>query len=217
MSEHRPTPQGPTPFTPTPAYRILLERLIQTRQDMGLSIEQLAHKLELTPAQVTAFESGNQPLGFIDVRNWLLALGMPFTHFTQTLDDELRAKLDEELEELEQAPEVHPDPKPSKYTRADPLPHQIPTIQVLFFPIGQPPEIRTIPNHLESMQELVGGLITTFETGIDGTIGVANDEALLESMPLNRSVPATGAHIFGPFFVAGDAPPGFRSIAPHEL
>ncbi len=210
MSKHRPTPQGFTPFTPSPAYRIFLNRLINTRQDKGLSQEQLAHKLELTPEQVTAFESGEAPLGFIDVRNWLLALGMPFTHLTQTLDDELRAKLDAEIEATE-APELN------KYTRAEPLPHQVPTIQVLFFPIGQAPEVRTIPNHLKSMQELVGGLITTFETGIDGTIGVANDEALLESMPLNRSVSATGAHIFGPFFVAGDAPHKFRSLAPREM
>ncbi len=184
---------------------------------MGLSIEQLAHKLNLTPAQVTAFESGEAPLGFIDVRNWLLALDMPFTQFTQTLDDELRAKLDAEMEEIEPVHEVHPAPEPSKYTRAEPLPHQVPTIQVLFFAPGAAPEVRTIKNTLEAKQELLGGLITTFETGVDGTIGVANDEALLESMPLNRVVPATGAHIFGPLFVAGDAPPSFRSLVPHEL
>ena len=49
------------------------------------------------------------------------------------------------------------------------------------------------------------------------TIGIANDEALLEGMPLNRHIPATGAGIFGPFLVAGDAPGGFRSLSPLEL
>jgi hypothetical protein len=60
-------------------------------------------------------------------------------------------------------------------------------------------------------------VITTFETGVERTIGIANDEALLESMPLNRHIPTTGAHIFGPFFVVGDAPPSFRSLQLHEL
>ncbi|RYF37467.1 MAG: DUF3846 domain-containing protein, partial [Cytophagaceae bacterium] len=66
-------------------------------------------------------------------------------------------------------------------------------------------------------QELVEGLITTFETGIPGTIGVANDEALVHDMELNRYIAPTGAHIFGPFFVAGDVDGGFRSLTPFEL
>jgi hypothetical protein len=93
----------------------------------------------------------------------------------------------------------------------------IPTIQVLFFAPDAYPVVRTIPNTLEAKQELVEGLITTFDTGIPGTIGVANDEALVQDMDPNRLIPATGAHIFGPFFVAGDIEGGFRSLAPREL
>lgn len=47
------------------------------------------------------------------------------------------------------------------------------TIQVLFFPCGEAPSVRTIENTLQAEQVLVGGLITTLETGVDGTIGIA--------------------------------------------
>ena len=205
--------EQPRPFTPTPAYRIFLERLVQAREECGLTQDELAAKLDLSPAQIAAFEAGEAPLGFMDVRAWLLALGVPFTHFTQGLDDRLRAELDAEIE----AESETPAPPPSKYTRAASLAHRVPRIQVLFFAPDAVPEVRRIPNTLEAKQKLVEGLITTFETGVAGTIGVANDEALLESMPFNRTVPATGAHIFGPFFVVGDAAPSFRTLSPLEV
>ena len=82
---------------------------------------------------------------------------------------------------------------------------------------GAPPKIRTIANTLEAKQAIVEGLITTFETGVPDTIGIAKDEALLCDMPLTRHIPATGAEIFGPFLVAGDVPGGFRSLSPLEL
>lgn len=84
---------------------------------------------------------------------------------------------------------------------------------MLFFACG---EVPTVPT-LEARQALVGGLITTFETGVDGTIGIANDEALLEDMPFNRSIPAISSGIFGPFLIGWDAPGGFRRLAPLEL
>ncbi len=208
MSQRRPS------FTPTPAYRLFLKSLIQTRIDRGFSIEQLAELIGITPKQVASFESGAVPLTFIDVRNWLLALDMPFTQFTQQMEEVLDSTL--EQDETIIYP-VDDDNEPDRHARADPLPHQVPSIQVLFFAPGETPEVRRIENTLEAKQKLVEGLITTFETGVEGTIGVANDEALLEDMPHNRQVPATGGHIFGPFLVAGDAPGGFRSLAPLEL
>ncbi len=208
MSKHR-------PFTPTPGYRLFLQSLVQTRLDRGYSTQHLAELVGLTPAQVASFEAGEHPLGFIDVRKWLLALDMPFTQFTQQMEEVLDSTL--ERDESIIFPGGDLEPEPNSYARADPLPHQLPSIQALFFAPGGPPEIRTIANTLEAKQALVEGLITTFETGVSNTIGVANDEALLCDMPLNRHVPATGAHIFGPFFVAGDAPPSFRSLAPLEL
>ncbi|RYG67705.1 DUF3846 domain-containing protein [bacterium] len=100
---------------------------------------------------------------------------------------------------------------------AAPTEPETPSIQVLFFAPEMPPEVRRIPDTLEAKQELVEGLITTFETGVPGTIGVANDEALVHDMELNRYIAPTGAHIFGPFFVAGDVDGGFRSLTPFEL
>ncbi len=196
-------------FTPGPAYRLFLAKLVQARIARGHSVEQLADIIGLTPQQIAAFESGAAPLTFIDVRHWLLALDVPWVQFTREMDELLDTTL--ETDEGIAFPEV-----PDKYARAAPL-APTPTIQVLFFAPGAAPEVRTIENTLEAKQKLVEGLITTFETGVQGTIGVANDEALLEDMPHNRWIPATGAGIFGPFLVAGDVDGGFRSLAPLEL
>jgi transcriptional regulator with XRE-family HTH domain len=176
-------------FTPSPAYRIFLSKLVEARVARGYSLEQLSEILGLTTQQIAAFEAGAHPLTFIDVRTWMLALDVPFVTFAKELDDLLDSTLtaDESI--------VYPgDADDSdKYARADPLPNQIPTIQVLFFPPGEAPSVRTIENTLEAKQALVGGLITTFETGIDGTIGIANDDALLEGMPFNREIIETSA------------------------
>ena len=93
---------------------------------------------------------------------------------------------------------------------------QTATIQVLLVRPDERPDLVTIPNELSAMQGLVGGTITTFDTGVPGTIGVANDEALLLRMPPNRFVPATGALIFGPLFLAGDGV-NFHSLSAGEL
>jgi transcriptional regulator with XRE-family HTH domain len=202
------------PFTPGPAYRLFLSKLVEARIARGYSIEQLAEITGLTTQQVAAFEAGAHPLSFIDVRTWLLALDVPFVTFAKELDDLLDSTLT--ADESITFPESEEDVS-ERYARADPLPHQIPTIQVLFFAPGEAPTVRTIENTLEAKQALVGGLITTFETGVSGTIGIAGDEALLEGMPFNREIIETSAHIYGPFLVAGDAPQGFRSLAPIEL
>ena len=54
------------------------------------------------------------------------------------------------------------------------------------------------------MQGVVGGTITCFQTGIEGTIGVCHDEGILLGFTPYRYIEATGALIFGPFFIAGD-------------
>ena len=66
------------------------------------------------------------------------------------------------------------------------------------------------------MQALVGELITVFETGVAGTIGVAGDEALLQQLPPNRYIEPTGAVIFGTFFVAVDGV-NFHSLSEKEM
>lgn len=98
-------------------------------------------------------------------------------------------------------------------TRARP---KTPTISVLVVEPSQAPYPATIPNTLEAMQTLVGGLITVFETGVAGTVGIANDEALLQQLPPNRYIEATGAVISGTFFVAGDGL-SFHSLSEKEM
>ena len=47
------------------------------------------------------------------------------------------------------------------------------------------------------MQTLIGGNVTSFETGVFDTVGIAHDEGLLLRLPPNRLIPTTGAVIFG--------------------
>jgi transcriptional regulator with XRE-family HTH domain len=61
-------------FTPSPAYRLFLFKLVEARIARGHSLEQFAETTGLTTQQVVAFEAGTHPLSFIDVRVWLLAL-----------------------------------------------------------------------------------------------------------------------------------------------
>ena len=77
-------------------------------------------------------------------------------------------------------------------------------IEILVFAPATRPALVTIPNTLRSMQGVVGGHITCFQTGIEGTIGVCHDEGILLGFTPCRYIEATGALIFGPFFIAGD-------------
>ncbi len=74
-------------FTPGPAYRVFLERLYEARLARGHSLEQLSEIIGLTTSQIAAFEAGEHPLTFTDVRNWLLALDVPFVTFARELDN----------------------------------------------------------------------------------------------------------------------------------
>jgi len=90
------------------------------------------------------------------------------------------------------------------------------SLHVLVVKPGAQPSPQIIGNNLDSIQAVVGGLFTTFDTGIEGVIGVANDEALMDDLPLNRMVPATGAGIFGTFFLAGDGI-NFHSLTQEQI
>ncbi len=79
-------------------------------------------------------------------------------------------------------------------------------IDVLVFAPATRPALVTIPNTLSAMQGIVGGTITCFQTGIEGTIGVCHDEGILLGFTPCRYIEKTGALIFGPFFIAGGHP-----------
>ena len=86
------------------------------------------------------------------------------------------------------------------------------TIQILVVPPGAAPYAHT----LETMQQLIGGYITSFDTGIFDTVGIAHDEGLLLQLPPNRLIPATGAVIFGTFFIAGSGI-NLHSLTPEQM
>ncbi len=76
-------------------------------------------------------------------------------------------------------------------------------ISILVVPPFGAPYAHELDNDLDAMQALIGGTITSFETGVFDTVGIAHDEGLLLKLSPNRQIPATGAVIFGTFFIAG--------------
>ncbi len=80
-------------FTPTPSYTLFLNMLVQERSDRGVSTEELAQRLELTPAQVQSYETGQRQLDFVQTRHWCIALGVPFLDFMLRLDAAITAQL----------------------------------------------------------------------------------------------------------------------------
>jgi transcriptional regulator with XRE-family HTH domain len=203
---------------PSTAYRAFLANLIRTREERGFSIEHLAQLIGLTPEELRAFEAGEKQLGLHDARKWLIALDLPFTQWRDGVRvgdaDEpqiMKSDIPDHENNLDAPTSDISTPLP-----ASTIEPEVPSMQVLYFAPGKPPEVKTIPNTLRAMQQLVGGLMSAFETDIPGTIGVANDEGIVNGMDFNRYIPGTGAQIFGPFFVLGDTPE-FRSLTPLEL
>ena len=88
-------------------------------------------------------------------------------------------------------------------------------IKVLKVEVGEPPEIKEIPNELSGLQHEVGGLIECVYLD-DGSIAVVNEEGKLNGMEPNRKL---GADIIcGPFFVCGDTLDGdFASLSEEQI
>ena len=79
-------------FTPTADYLLFLHQLIQERRDASVSQEELAKRLDLSPAQVAKYESGERQLNFVQTRDWCVALGVSFLDFMVKLDQEITAQ-----------------------------------------------------------------------------------------------------------------------------
>ena len=88
-------------------------------------------------------------------------------------------------------------------------------IKVLKVEVGEPPEIKEIPNELSGLQHEVGGLIECVYLD-DGSIVVVNEEGKLNGMEPNRRL---GTDIIcGPFFICGDSLDGdFASLSEEQI
>jgi transcriptional regulator with XRE-family HTH domain len=62
-------------------YRLFLDFLKKTREEIGLTQIQIAKKLKITQSQVSKIERGERRLDFIELRRWLRALGVPIVDF----------------------------------------------------------------------------------------------------------------------------------------
>ena len=85
------------------------------------------------------------------------------------------------------------------------------------------PELREIDGSLESMQEIVGGLIQPLYPFDDPVALVCNDEGKLMNLPANRGLRGEDGQIYdivcGTFFLCG-APEDsdhFTSLAPEQI
>ena len=91
---------------------------------------------------------------------------------------------------------------------------------VLLIPCGKKPEIREINGSLESMQQLVGGLIEEIRSGDEAAALICNEEALLLNLEPNRSIEQEGLDgytiIRGDFFLCGVNGANYTSLS-HEL
>ena len=95
-------------------------------------------------------------------------------------------------------------------------------MKVLLVKPGEYPEVREIREGLESMQDLVGGLIQAIYPFPDSVALVCNDEGKLLGMELNRALrhPESGQVydiISGPFFLCGLGEEDFTSLSEEQV
>ncbi len=62
-------------------YRLFLDFLKKTREDVGVTQIQIAKKLKITQSQVSKIERGERRLDFIELRRWLRALRVSILDF----------------------------------------------------------------------------------------------------------------------------------------
>ena len=90
-------------------------------------------------------------------------------------------------------------------------------MRVLVVEPGKQPEEREIDGSLESMQQIVGGLIQAIYPFDDTVALICNDEGKLLGLPWNRVV---GYDIIAGTFFLCDAPPdseNFKSLTEEQL
>ena len=96
-------------------------------------------------------------------------------------------------------------------------------MQVLIVEPERRPEVREIDGSLESMQEIVGGLIQPVYPFDDPVALVCNDEGKLMNLPANRGLRDEDGQIYdivcGTFFLCGTPSDSdhFASLTPEQI
>jgi hypothetical protein len=84
---------------------------------------------------------------------------------------------------------------------------KVKTMDVMIARPVEAAEMITIPNTYEAVRDTIGGIITTVNIGVEGTVAYVHDEGLLIGLPWNRRL---GEKFFvaGPILVVGSGSEG---------
>mgnify|MGYP001424669467 CR=1 FL=1 len=74
----------------SPEYECFLAMLRQGRLDATLSQVELARRLGVNQSVVSKNERGERRMDVLELRDWCLAVGVPFPEFVVALDDKLK-------------------------------------------------------------------------------------------------------------------------------
>lgn len=72
------------------AYALFLQRLRETRENSGLTQDQVAGKLGVTQTFISKCERGERRMDILEVRDYCKAIQMPFEKFIAELERNLK-------------------------------------------------------------------------------------------------------------------------------
>ena len=93
-------------------------------------------------------------------------------------------------------------------------------IRVLVVEPGKDPEVRTIENSLEGIQEIVQGYIecvTLRDKAGEDLVLICNEEGKIRNLPMNAMIPEIDDMIFGTFLIAGTDRDEFASLTDEQI
>ena len=93
-------------------------------------------------------------------------------------------------------------------------------IRVLVVEPGKDPEVRTIENSLEGVQQIVQGYIecvTLRDKAGEDLVLICNEEGKIRNLPMNAMIPEIDDMIFGTFLIAGTDRDEFASLTDEQI
>ena len=93
-------------------------------------------------------------------------------------------------------------------------------IRVLVVEPGKDPEVRTIENSLEGIQEIVQGYIecvTLHDKAGEDLVLICNEEGKIRNLQMNAIIPEIDDMIFGTFLIAGTDRDEFASLTDEQI